>query len=184
MLRIENPVLKKLINYEYLQKQLNKKIEQQINPYYVFEKFKKMIQPGLDFPNSRIPFVASNKMDYKLFKDIIVDFIRLYHGVDVIKNKAEKETFTLIKSFLFILDEDIISKYFLEIDLTSHRNINEFDFPSSISVSKRQELKEILKTKIEEIEPNVFQRIKNLKLSNNENEKDDYIVKGIFFLFL
>jgi len=158
------------------------------DPFYLYEKFYKVIQPGIDYPNTKIPFIATDKSDYKLFKDIFIDFIRLYHGVDVIKNKAEKETFPLIKSFLFILDEDIISKYFIEIDITTHRNINGFDFPASITSLKRKELKEIIKNTIEEIEPEVFRRVKNFKLKNEINQsqfkeaEEPYIEKGILII--
>jgi hypothetical protein len=166
-----------------MQKLLSMRIENEKNYNYVFEKFNQIIQPGLDFPSSKIPFVARDKSDYKLFKDIFIDYIKLYHGVDVMKDKAEKETFSLIKSFLFILDEDIISKYFLDIDITTHRNINGFDFPASINPAKRKELKEIIKNKLEELEPFAFQRIKNFKIKNEGIEDDqDYIEKGNLIL--
>lgn len=171
--------MKKLINESIVRKLLSTRNENDKNFNYLLDKLNQIIKPGLDFPSTKIPFVTRDKADYKLFKDIFLDYIKLYHGVDVMKDKAEKETFSLIKSFLFILDEDIISKYFLEIDITTHRNINGFDFPASISASKRKELKEIIKNKIEELEPSIFQRIKNFNLKNeNSAEKDDYTHKG------
>ncbi len=162
-----------------MHKLLTTQIENEKNLNYLFEKFNQIIQPGLDFPTTKIPFVARDKKDYKLFKDIFINYNKLYHGVDVMKDKAEKETFSLIKSFLFILDEDIISKYFLEIDITTNRNINGFDFPASISSAKRKELKEIIKNKLEELEPVVFQRLKNLNIKNKGVEgNQEYVEKG------
>lgn len=168
-----------------MHKLLTTRMENEKNFNYIFEKFNQVIQPGLDFPTTKIPFVARDKKDYKLFKDIFSDYIKHYYGVDLTKDKAEKETFSLIKSFLFILDEDIISKYFLEIDVTTHRNINGFDFPASISSAKRKELKEIIQNKLEELEPVVFQRLKNFKLKNEVIEDNqDYVEKGKYNLIL
>ena len=100
------------------------------------------------------------------------------------KNKAEKETYNLIKSFLFILENNLIKNHLIQIDLTTHRNINGFDFPAEISSLKRNELKNILQEEIQKLEPIVFQRIKNSSLLNtNDNENEEYFEKGYLYFF-
>lgn len=170
----ENHILKRLVTEKIINDTLNYNSSPNNsynNNFYLLEKLQRLIQPGIDNPSSNIPIIARDKTDYKLFKSIFVEFIKLNHNVDVLKNKAEKETFNLIKSFLLILDKEIITEKILEVDITTHRNINGFDFPSAISPLKRSELKEIIKTTIEELEPLVFKRIKNYELKTFENNE-------------
>jgi hypothetical protein len=117
--------------------------------------------------------------DYKNYKDLILKFLYMYYNHDCIKDKANKEPFDYIKTFLFNLD-DLISKSFLEIDLTTHRNLNDWKFPAELSSFKRHELTNIIKESIEKIEPNVFYKIKNynLKNENNYNNNNDKTLKG------
>ena len=120
--------------------------------------------------------------DYKHFKELIVKYLFIHHDQDVMKDKSEKDTYNLIKSFLFILDADLISKSFLEIDITTHRNLNDWKFPADLTAMKRNELTNTIKETISDLEPSVFNRIKNYNLKNDGNSQDEeneYIPKGI-----
>jgi hypothetical protein len=135
--------------------------------------------------------------DYRNFKELIVKFLYMYYQQDLSKDKAEKETYNLIKSFLFILDTDLISKSFLEIDITTHRNLNDWKFPAELNSFKRHELTNTLRESIEKLEPKVFNRIKNYNIKNrnkenkeNDNDNNDhnndnnyYILKGDLIIY-
>lgn len=177
----KNPYLKKLITDKFIKNLIETDIKNENKDLNLIDNFQKIIQPAIDNQESIIPFITREAKDYRNFKELIVKFLYMHYDQDVIKDKAEKETFNLIKSFLFILDADLISKSFLEIDITTHRNLNDWKFPAELNSLKRNELTNLIKETISQIEPNVFNRIKNYNSQNSENSEDEnsYIPKGI-----
>ncbi len=98
-----------------------------------------IIQPGLDNPEHPIGVVALSKDCYNTFDEILVSIAQSYHSRNIRIAKYEKENYKLVNSLLNNMEE-IFSKFVLDVEITSNRNLNEYLFSGAISRNDRRDV--------------------------------------------
>ena len=149
---------------------ITKKLESMIQDTLPFQ-CKEIINLGIKHTNpvegSRI--IAKNKSNYNSCSENLKSYLKLNGFKD--KEKFEKENLLVMKNFL-VLMSNIINHYFEEISVEVNRNLDEFNFVSTMSPQERKEVSTQLINKLKELEKNVF-------IDKSENGNGYY--KGNFF---
>jgi hypothetical protein len=98
--------------------------------------------------------IAKNKETYNNYRETYKNYINFVLQEDTSK-PFESDSLSMIKS-LAIGMQEFFENYFEEIEITTNRNIIDYEFTPKISRIERKEVKEILKKKIQEIENDIF----------------------------
>jgi arginine kinase len=109
-----------------------------------------------------------------VFSRLYQGFIKSYYDIDISANKYDPESIPIVKSLLQNMNE-YMAKYFIEVDIQTHRNLSEYPFTPKISRSDRQDLAERVKEIITKQEVDIFkQKGRFDKLSYSNEFLNDY----------
>jgi len=114
-----------------------------------------IIQPGLDNPDHPLGVVATSKDAYFTFDDILINIAQLYHNRNMRLKKHEKENYALIKNLITTM-EDLLNKIIEDVEISTHRNVDNHLFSSKISRSDRRELARSILQIIKTEESDIF----------------------------
>jgi len=128
-----------------------------------------VLQPSIDNPKSKINLVAANNETILKYRETFRNYVNYIFQEDISK-PFESDSLPMVKS-LAIGMQEFFENYCTEIQITTNRNIIDFEFTPSINQLEREKLKEYFKNKIEMIEEEVFKMKGNFK-ENSEKISD------------
>jgi creatine kinase len=141
--------LKQLLTPEIYQKYYNIKTKESYS-------LDDVIQSGLDNPSEQKNcLVVPSKDAYYKYNDLFLNYLKMNFPQEDFTKKFENESYGMVKSLMMGMQE-IIEKYFVEVDFISNRNIENFNFTSKINRSERKSVKNILESAIKNLEMEVF----------------------------
>jgi creatine kinase len=137
----------------------------QLIPHGVYIKYKNIktkegytlddvIQSGIDHPNSPYSLIAPSQDAYIKYSEIFENYLKFNYSEDL-KKPFENESYSMIKSLIPGMDE-IIKEFITEVDITSHRNLDNYSFSSKIKRGERLEVKDKIKNTIKNLEKEIF----------------------------
>jgi hypothetical protein len=109
------------------------------------------------------------------FEEIYSSYLKSEFPQEDFTKKFENESYSMNKSLLINL-QDLIESFFIEVDLTTNRNLNGFNFTPFMSSKERRIVKKVLMEEVNILEKEIFDsQGKFYKVKKEHSSEDNFL---------